>query len=35
MNKKQGVKYEYIFNRVIFEHFNVFDALLALKLTKP
>ena len=21
MNKKQGVKYEYVFNRVIFEHY--------------
>ena len=33
MNKKQTTKYELAFNRVIFEHFNMFDALLALKLT--
>lgn len=33
MNKKQATKYEHAFNRVIFEHFNMLEALLALKLT--
>ena len=33
MYKKQVTKYENAFNRGIFEHFNMFDALLALKLT--
>ena len=33
MYEKQVTKYEHAFNRVIFEHFNMFDALLALKLT--
>jgi hypothetical protein len=35
MYKKQVTKYEHAFNRVIFEHFNMFDALLALKLMTP
>ena len=31
MNKKWGVKYEHVFNRVIFEHLNAFIVLLVLK----